>query len=75
MTDRHACAKHGKKLWAGYRVLDPDQRGFAKIALHHYTTRSWEDFQVKMRRGGGTLKKPKTKAYFLAMQECALPLE
>jgi hypothetical protein len=43
-----------------------------RIALFHYVTRSWEDFEAKMARGGGNRKNnSKTKSFFDEVQKYA----
>lgn len=46
-----------------------------RIALFHYITKSWHDFEKKMVRGDGNSAAPETKksaAYFFRMQQYAL---
>jgi hypothetical protein len=56
---------------AEYKNLKDPQ----KIALFHYITKSWQDFEVKMVRGDGNsplAQHKKTAPYFLGIQECVI---
>lgn len=45
-----------------------------RIALFHYTTRSWEDFEMKMERAGGLNPRGKGVGYFKFWAKCVLRL-
>ena len=40
------------------------------VALFHFATKSWEDFDAKMKRGSGMSKSKKTRDYFDRIAEC-----
>ena len=42
-----------------------------RVALFHYATKSWEDFEVKMARGSGMSTQDKDSSYFDAIKRCA----
>ena len=45
----------------------------ARIAVFHYITRSFEDFEAKLRRGAGVPFFTRDEAWFRRIEECAAP--